>query len=73
MAGRAADLICPAYGSPLEVCRAIASTTISFDQVIYEGSWCHFAIAADIMKPRYEQLTAVFGMWGTTYKPGFVG
>lgn len=45
MQGYAADFKCPAFGSPLEVCRAIRDSEIEFDQIIYEyRSWVHFSI-----------------------------
>lgn len=45
--GLAADIIVPAYGNPLAVCRAIERSGIPYDQVIHEfGGWCHFGIAA---------------------------
>lgn len=44
MRGEAADFICPSYGSPFEVCQAIADTDIEFDQLILEfGQWTHIA------------------------------
>ena len=42
--GLAADILCPAFGPPLQVCRAIARSGILIDQVIHEfGRWCHVA------------------------------
>lgn len=58
--GRAADIIVPPM-PPLDVCRAIAESTLPFDQVIHEGgAWTHAAIAAPQAKPRRELLTAYF-------------
>jgi hypothetical protein len=43
--GYAADFTCPGFGTPLEVCKAIAGSEIPFDQIIHEyKSWCHFSI-----------------------------
>lgn len=43
--GWAADFVCPQFGTPQEVCRAILNSTIDYDQVIYEfGSWVHFSV-----------------------------
>ncbi len=54
--GMAADFICPGFGSPLEVCRAIAQSDIAFDQVIHEyGQWCHLGRSAGL--PRRMVLT----------------
>ncbi len=53
--GRAADFICPSFGTPLEVCRAIAGSNIAFDQLIHEfGAWVHIAWAPG---PRRQVLT----------------
>ena len=58
MLGLAADIICPSYGAPLEVCRAIAAAGLEPDQVIHEfGKWCHVSFAAPGAKPRVELLT----------------
>src|SRR5689334_15932185 len=37
--GYAADFVCPEFGSPLDVCKAIQGSGISFDQLIMEGTW----------------------------------
>lgn len=36
--GRAADFICPGFGTPLQVCTAITQSDIRFDQLIHEFS-----------------------------------
>ncbi|HKC54147.1 MAG TPA: D-Ala-D-Ala carboxypeptidase family metallohydrolase [Burkholderiales bacterium] len=49
--GFAADFTCRKFGSPLQVCRRIACSTIPFDQLIYEfgnrpdGGWIHISFA----------------------------
>ena len=46
MDGMAADFICPSFGTPLEICRALASRqpALEFDQLIHEyGQWVHIA------------------------------
>ena len=56
--GLAADLVCPAFGSPLEVAHAIAGSAIVFDQVIHEfGRWVHFGLALPAEGPRRQLLT----------------
>src|SRR2546422_11364123 len=56
--GLAADILCPAFGPPLQVCRAIASSGIVIDQVIHEfGRWCHVSFALDGHAARNELLT----------------
>jgi zinc D-Ala-D-Ala carboxypeptidase len=45
MRGEAADFICPKFGSPLAVCRAIAESDLAFDQLIEEsGAWIHLGL-----------------------------
>ena len=47
MRGLAADILCPQFGLPLEVCRAIVAAGIVTDQIIHEfGRWCHVAFPA---------------------------
>jgi len=56
--GLAADILCPAFGPPLEVCRAIATSGIPADQVIHEfGRWCHVGFAPEGHAARNELLT----------------
>ena len=48
--GQAADIICPAFGRPDQVCEAIMESGIKFDQLILEyptpegGGWVHIGI-----------------------------
>lgn len=43
--GYAVDFICPAFGSPLEVAKAIAHAGLNFDQLIEEmGQWVHISV-----------------------------
>src|SRR5574343_232717 len=40
--GYAVDFICPGYGSPLDVCRAIQAAHLPYDQLIHEfRGWVH--------------------------------
>jgi zinc D-Ala-D-Ala carboxypeptidase len=58
MLGLAADILCPQFGSPLEVCRAIDAAGIKTDQIIHEfGHWCHVAFPAPGAPGRGELLT----------------
>ena len=41
--GQAIDFNCFGFGAPLEVCRLIANSSLPFDQLIEEGSWCHIS------------------------------
>lgn len=43
MRGRAVDFCAYDFGTPLEVCRAIAASDLPFDQIIEEGRWTHIA------------------------------
>src|SRR6267378_6332913 len=57
--GYACDFTAPGFGTPLEVCQAIAGSGIPFDQVIAEGTqngggWCHLSVAPAM---RHDVLT----------------
>lgn len=67
MKGEAVDFVCPAFGTPLDVCRALEPNmkVLGIDQLIYEGGWVH---ASFTLKPRYEVLTKKSG----AYVPGIV-
>jgi len=57
MVGQAADFVVPAFGSPLEVCRAIAAAepAIDFHQLIHEfRAWVHISWSD---APRHHALT----------------
>ena len=46
--GLAADITCSGYGSPFDVCEAIAASHIEYDKLIYEfGSWVHIQIGKE--------------------------
>ena len=54
--GEAVDFICPGFGSPKEVCEAIAGSSLQFDQLICEfGQWIHISFT---QSPRRQVLTA---------------
>ena len=56
--GLAADIICPAFGSPIEVCRAIAAINVGSNQIIHEfGQWCHVSFPAASATAKNELLT----------------
>lgn len=66
MLGCAADFSCPSFGSPLDICRAIAGSDIAFDQLIHEfRAWVHIAWAPS---PRKMVLT----IDGAGTRPGLV-
>lgn len=56
--GLAADFVCPAFGTPLEVASAIAASGLVYDQLIHEyGRWVHFGLAPGGTVPRAQLLT----------------
>src|SRR5690606_23101222 len=63
--GLAADFICPGYGSPWDICQAIAASDIQFDQLIYEyGQWVHISF-----DPRLRRLLTT-KLAGQPYRNG---
>jgi hypothetical protein len=53
MQGLAADILCPQFGNPLAVCRAVNAAQLGTDQIIHEfGAWSHIAFPAKGMAPR---------------------
>lgn len=69
MKGLAADFEAPQYGTPLEICEAIESSTIPFDQLIWEHTWVHIGWVPLGDTPRRQVLTL---MPGNTYAAGIV-
>ena len=67
MQGYAEDFWCPAFGTPLEVVRALTTSGLKFDQLIYEHTWVHVSF-----DPRLRQMieTAHFSPGGPTYSAG---
>jgi zinc D-Ala-D-Ala carboxypeptidase len=66
--GLAADFICPAFGSPLNIAKTIANSAIQFDQLIHEmGRWVHISFAPQGGISRRELLTICPG---GTYQSG---
>lgn len=46
MRGYAVDFICPGFGSPMEICKAVEAAEIAYDQLIHEfGAWAHVSFA----------------------------
>jgi hypothetical protein len=65
--GWAVDFVCPGFGTPKEVCRAIMDSDIDFSQCIYEGTWCHISFKPDSKR---QVLTAHFANGKATYTEG---
>jgi hypothetical protein len=57
--GFAIDFTCPAFGTPLEVCKTIVASSIEFSQLIWEGTWVHISFNPARIHKR-EVLTAHF-------------
>ena len=67
MEGYACDFACPGFGTPKEVCQAIADSEIPFDQIIHEyKSWCHFS-----SDPRMRRMLLTKDV-GTPYLKGLL-
>ena len=55
--GLAADFVCPSFGSPDEIVRAIMGSPIPYKQVIREFErWVHLAVPAPGEEPRKQAL-----------------
>lgn len=64
--GYAADFTVPGFGTPMEVCRAIAAAGIRFDQLIHEfGRWVHLSV-----DPRMRRNVLTIDRSGT--RPGLL-
>jgi len=65
--GFAVDFTCKKFGSPFQVCRRIACSTMPFDQLIYEfgnrpdGGWIHISFAR---RARRRIMTICLGRQG---------
>lgn len=69
MKGLAADILCPQFGVPLDVCRAIAAADVRADQIVHEfGKWCHVGFAPAGSPARLRLLTIASAAEG--YRPG---
>lgn len=76
MLGLAVDFIAPAFGTPFEVCRAIAASDVRYDQLIHEfgdKGWVHIGFNTGAGVWRMEQLSAFRGPnGGTIYQKGLI-
>jgi zinc D-Ala-D-Ala carboxypeptidase len=62
MKGLAVDFTAPRFGTVLQTAKAIASSDIEFDQIIYEyGAWVHLGLAVDAMSARRQLLSIAKG------------
>lgn len=68
LTGFAADIVCPEFGTPLQIVQAVVKSGIRFDQCIMEGTWAHISFDPAM---RQETLTASFDANGNaTYTHG---
>ena len=67
--GLATDFEAPGFGTPLEICRAIKASDITFDQLIFEHTWVHIGWATPGTGSRREVLTLLNG---GAYAPGII-
>lgn len=65
--GLAADITCPGM-NPRELATVIRDSDLTFDQLIYEGTWVHIGLSPGLA--RGQVLTALFGAAGTKYVNG---
>lgn len=71
--GCAADFTAPGFGNPRQITAKIMNSGITFDQLIFEGTWVHIAVAEPGKAPRNQVMTAVFKPGqSTTYLSGLV-
>jgi putative chitinase len=67
MDGWAIDFVCPSFGDPYAVAKAIETSEIKYSQIIHEfGRWVHISFAPDmkqqaltIYKPQNKYLTGI--------------
>lgn len=65
--GFAADFTAKEFGTPKQICEAIAASGIQFDQLIQEGTWVHISFAPAM---RRQLLTASFSGGAVSYSQG---
>jgi len=66
--GLAADFVCPGFGSPMDVARAIQQSDLEFDQCILEfGQWVHLSFSdaprRRMMTIRDPEVGYLAGLW----------
>jgi zinc D-Ala-D-Ala carboxypeptidase len=70
--GAAVDFTCPAFGTPLEICRALVSVSwvLNYNQLILEPSWVHISFPRKGTPGKSEVLTKKAG--NASYMQGLV-
>jgi hypothetical protein len=64
MKASAVDFICPKFGTPLDIVRALVKVPkelLPFNQLILEHSWVHISFTLDPQGPKREVLTWLGG------------
>jgi hypothetical protein len=59
----ACDFVCPSFGSPYVIAKAIKASNIIYDQLIYEGTWVHIGLADELKTPRMQVMTMKNGKY----------
>lgn len=62
--GFAADFTCRSFGTPEQIVKAILSSDIKYDQLIYEGTWVHISFHPQM---RQQALNANFSNGKVSY------
>jgi len=63
--GWAVDFVCPAFGTPEDICHRLVNSDVRYKQLIFEHTWVH--ISFDLLgelaghRPKREVLTLVAG------------
>ena len=68
MNGDACDFVCPAFGTPYEVAKAIEASDIKYDQLIREYGWVHISFG-----PRMRQMALTKRSAEAPYENGIIG
>lgn len=67
MLGWCVDFVCPGFGTPAEIVKAVIASDIQFDRIILEGTWVHISFAPAL---RRQIETAHFNNGVATYTQG---
>lgn len=67
MQGWCIDFICPSFGTPTDIVKAVIASSIIFDRIILEGTWVHVSFAPAL---RRQIETAHFTNGVATYTTG---
>lgn len=63
--GAAVDFVCPAFGTPYEICRTLIAVAhiLNYNQLIYEGTWVHISFPPDGEVGKNQVLTFKNGQY----------